>query len=306
MSAARTRSAVLDAWRPRLRHLLDGEQIVATAAEGTAAAGFEHGWPTTPDILVLRALAYDDELRNGLVEAGLSPARNILDAGCGPGMITRVLAQISGGDVIGVDIEPALLAFAEDLPAPERGSVSFQQGDVLAGLPFADGTFDAVFVGDMWLPGMLAELRRITRPGGRVVMKLIDVLPTLTYPWDRAFELRMQLALVEASRRCFGDDDHSDGASARRGQVARAARWQQLRAFSVLIERFAPVPDVFEEVERQVFARYSGPLLKDAVEADDWSTLTGLWDPAADGYLFRRPDVHIMRSLHFLTAQLPS
>lgn len=300
------RRSSLDEWRPRLGHLLEGEQIVRTAAEGTAGPGFERDWPTTPDILVLRALAYEDELRSGLIEAGLAGAQRILDAGCGPGMITRLLAEVSGGDVVGIDIGPALLDYAGGLPPPSRGSTAFARHDILAGLPFAAEQFDAVFVGDMWLPGMLAELRRVTRRGGRLVVKFSAVLPMLTYAWDRAFELRMQIALLESSRRCFGSADHADSGASQREQLARAGPWSSMRAFSVLIERFSAVPDAFEEVERQIFARYTGPLIRDAAGPQDWSALAALWNPVAPEYLFRRPDGHFARSLHFVAAQLPA
>jgi SAM-dependent methyltransferase len=296
---------VLDEWRDRLHHLLECEQIIDTASQGTASASFARSWPRTPDVLVLRALAYEEELRVGLIEAGLAGAGAILDAGCGPGMITRLLAEVADADVVGIDMEAELLEFAESLPPPSRGRVVFEQGDVLTGLRMDDGQFDAVFVGDMWLPGMLAELRRVTRPGGLIVVKFSGVLPTLTYTWDRAFDLRMQQALLEGSRRCFGDADYSDGTFSQRAELADAGDWQSQRAFSVLIERFAPVPAVFEEVERQIFGRYAGPLINDVAHEDDWARLASFWDPLGEGYVFARPGGHFTRSLHFLAARLP-
>lgn len=290
-------------WQTGMRHLVADAQVVATAARGTATAEFERGWPVTPDILVLRGLAHEAELRGGLVEAGLARCERILDAGCGPGMISRLLAEIGGADVVAVDKQPALLDFARTLPRPARGSATFRHVDIAGGAPFADASFDAVFVGDMWLPGMLAELRRVTRPGGLIVLKLCAMLPTLTYAWDRALDLRTQLALVESSRRCFGVDAHADGVW--RTRVASMGPWQSVRAFSVLIERFNPVPAAFEELERQLFATSSGPLIRDAVDDDEWAKLAPLWDRASQAYVFSRPDGHFVRSLHFVAAQMP-
>lgn len=296
---------VLDEWRDRLHDLLDADQVVDLASQGTASARFARSWPRTPDVLVLRALAYEDELRAGMIEAGLAEARTILDVGCGPGMISRLLAEISGADVLGIDMEPELLRFAESVPPPRRGRVEFEHGNVLDGLRVDEGQFDAVFVGDMWLPGMLGELRRVTRSGGLVVVKFSGVLPTLTYAVDRAFDLRMQHALVEASRRCFGESDHSEDMYSKRSELDHAGAWASQRAFSVLIERFSPVPDVFEEVERQIFGRYQGPLLRDVVGDDDWAHLAGLWDRRGEEYVFTSPGGHFMRALHFLAARLP-
>ncbi len=292
-------------WRHLLHDLLAPEEIVASAAQGTSGPGFDPGWPSTPDLLVLRALAFEDELRHGLRAAGLARASRILDAGCGPGMITRLLAETAAANVLGLDREPRLLRFADGIPSPRRGRAVFVEGDVLAGLPLGDDGFDAVFAGDMWLPGMLGELRRVTRPGGCIVVKFSAVLPRLTYVWDRAFDLRMQAALVEASRRQFGDADHTDGLYSRRGEFHDAGPWESLHRFSVLIERFAPVAEAFEEVERQIFGRYCGPLLREVVDEDDWARLAGLWDPRADSYVFRQPDGHFTESLHFAVAQLP-
>jgi demethylmenaquinone methyltransferase/2-methoxy-6-polyprenyl-1,4-benzoquinol methylase len=68
-------------------------------------------------------------------------------------------------------LEVARLKAARDPALAAR--VSFVRGDLLA-LPFADGDFTAVTVG--WgvrnvpdVPRAFAEMRRVTRPGGRVV-----------------------------------------------------------------------------------------------------------------------------------------
>ncbi|MGH8908503.1 MAG: class I SAM-dependent methyltransferase [Egibacteraceae bacterium] len=159
---------LVDQWRPRLRHLLAPEAALATAALGSAALGsaapaFERGWPRYPDALVLNALAFHDELRAGLRRAGIGDARRILDAGCGPGLISLILAEIGGGEVVAVDMQQAMIEFARGLPPPVRGSVRFDEADATA-LPFADASFDAVLLGDVWLPSLLKEARRSPGP----------------------------------------------------------------------------------------------------------------------------------------------
>jgi SAM-dependent methyltransferase len=100
-----------------------------------------------------------------------APLRRILDAGCGPGGTTRALASLA--PTVGVDLHPRALALAK-----RRASGPLVRADV-ARLPFADASFDAVVsvdvlyhqrVGDDTLA--LAELARVCRPGGAVVLWL--------------------------------------------------------------------------------------------------------------------------------------
>jgi ubiquinone/menaquinone biosynthesis C-methylase UbiE len=80
----------------------------------------------------------------------LRPGMNLLDVGCGPGTITLGLAQaVAPGRVTGIDHDATHVEAAKALAA-ERGvtNVSFRRGDALS-LPFADGSFDAVFENDL-------------------------------------------------------------------------------------------------------------------------------------------------------------
>jgi ubiquinone/menaquinone biosynthesis C-methylase UbiE len=102
-----------------------------------------------------------------------------LDAGCGIGLQALVLAEAVGasGEVIGLDISPALLAHAGRLveEAGLSGRISFKEGDV-GKLPFKDGTFDwawsANCVGYAPIEPVprLGELARVVKPGGTVAI----------------------------------------------------------------------------------------------------------------------------------------
>lgn len=104
-----------------------------------------------------------------LVALGVKPEIRFLDAGCGGGGACQ-LAALHGCQVTGVDASEALLAIArERLPEAQ-----FLHGDLEA-LPFADGHFDAVLAANSIIFAeniQLAarELRRVTRPGGRVAV----------------------------------------------------------------------------------------------------------------------------------------
>lgn len=100
---------------------------------------------------------------------GIGPGTDCLDAGCGAGMAAAMAAAL-GAQVAGFDASEALLAIAR-ARTPEG---DFRQAD-LENIPFADASFDVVagfnafqFAGDP--RRALGEARRVTRPGGRVVV----------------------------------------------------------------------------------------------------------------------------------------
>lgn len=134
--------------------------------------------------LELRARA-DSEVavRNEyLTLLGVVPGERVLDVGCGSGAVTRMLAQrvAPGGQAVGVDASSALLKVAREL-AEKSGisdTVEFEQGDCRS-LPYTDASFDAVVAATTLshVPDprrALAEMVRVTRPGGRVGIFDVD------------------------------------------------------------------------------------------------------------------------------------
>ena len=112
--------------------------------------------------------------RRAVAEAALSPGLRALDVACGTGKVTADLARAvaPSGEAVGLDFSPRMIAFATHRHVG-RANVSFVVGDALA-LPFPDASFDAATIAF----GMrnladygrgFAELRRVVRPGGRVV-----------------------------------------------------------------------------------------------------------------------------------------
>lgn len=104
--------------------------------------------------------------------AAIGPGDRVLDVAAGTGDLTIELAGrvAPGGEVVGVDLSEGMLALARE-KAPE---LRFEQGSVLE-LPYGDGEFAAATVGFgarnfSDLGRGLAEMRRVVRPGGRVVV----------------------------------------------------------------------------------------------------------------------------------------
>jgi ubiquinone/menaquinone biosynthesis C-methylase UbiE len=104
----------------------------------------------------------------------LRPGMRLLDVGCGPGSITRGLAErLAPGEVIGLDTSADVLALArEDAAARGLGNIRYERGSVYE-LPFADASFDVVFAHQFLQhlrePGTaLREMVRVLRPDGIV------------------------------------------------------------------------------------------------------------------------------------------
>jgi demethylmenaquinone methyltransferase/2-methoxy-6-polyprenyl-1,4-benzoquinol methylase len=104
--------------------------------------------------------------------ANVGPGDRVLDLAAGTGDLTIELAKrvTPGGEAIGCDFSPAMLARAR-AKAP---GLRFEHGDALA-LDYPDDSFDAATVGFgarnfADLQQGLGEMARVVRPGGRVVM----------------------------------------------------------------------------------------------------------------------------------------
>jgi ubiquinone/menaquinone biosynthesis C-methylase UbiE len=110
-----------------------------------------------------------------LVEAsGAGPDDTVLDVACGPGLVVTAFARVVR-HATGIDVTPAMLERARAV-AVEAGvtNVTWKQGEVLP-LPFPDDGFSIVvsrfaFHHFEQPAAVIAEMRRVCRPGGRVVV----------------------------------------------------------------------------------------------------------------------------------------
>lgn len=103
------------------------------------------------------------------VEAGIGT--KVLDLCCGHGNVASGLVS-AGAHVTGLDFSPAMLDMARDA-VPDA---QFVEGDAMD-LAFDDAVFDAVTIGFGMPhvpepPQVLAEARRVLRPGGRLAFSV--------------------------------------------------------------------------------------------------------------------------------------
>jgi ubiquinone/menaquinone biosynthesis C-methylase UbiE len=105
--------------------------------------------------------------------AGLQPGQRVLDVACGTGVVTRLAAERVGtaGAVVGLDLNPGMLAVARAKTPPDR-SIDWYEASAES-MPFPDDEFDVVlcqmglqFVSNK--AAALREMRRVLDSGGRV------------------------------------------------------------------------------------------------------------------------------------------
>ncbi|WP_312688303.1 malonyl-ACP O-methyltransferase BioC [Kosakonia sp.] len=120
-----------------------------------------------------------------LSKLGDYTADNVLDAGCGPGTMSRYWRG-QGSDVTALDLSASML----DEARRQYSAQQYVTGDIEA-LPFADTAFSLVWsnLAVQWcndLHQAIAELHRVTRPGGRVAFTTLvdDSLPELNQAWQ--------------------------------------------------------------------------------------------------------------------------
>ncbi|MFF0542172.1 class I SAM-dependent methyltransferase [Nocardia thailandica] len=122
-------------------------------------------------------------LRELATASGARPGDTAADIGCGPGKLVRALGAVVGptGSVVGVD--PSAAAVAADRAADPRHR--YAQAPAQS-LPFGDAEFDVLtctfvmhHIPAEHRDAALAEMWRVLRPGGRVL--LADVAPGPAY-----------------------------------------------------------------------------------------------------------------------------
>jgi demethylmenaquinone methyltransferase / 2-methoxy-6-polyprenyl-1,4-benzoquinol methylase len=144
---------------PQVRAMFDRIASFYDVMNSVMTAGLHHRW---------RARAAD--------LARVGPGGRVLDVATGTGDLAVELTRRvgPGGEVVGTDFSEEMLARARQKAAARGLDIAFEWGNALE-LPYASDRFDAATVGFgarnfSDLDRGLAEMTRVVRPGGRVVV----------------------------------------------------------------------------------------------------------------------------------------
>ena len=226
-----------------------------------------------------QSAGYRSVLRNLFEWIAPQPGESMLEVGCGSGAVLRWLAERLDGEhaLTGVDINAYLLGEANALvrKAGLDDQIALREGNAEA-LPFPENHFDIAFsttvMEEVHADRMLAELIRVTKPGGRigVIVRAVDMPMTINLPADEALRERYQAVP--------GLDEGDSCASASLYQ-----RFQQSPLVDVQYgPRLAVFHDAFGTVEQFMQAGFLTTLSKSQAEA--WQAARRRAD--ADGTFF--------------------
>lgn len=204
-----------------------------------------------------------------IATAAVSHGDDVLDVGCGTGVMTRELTKHVGdtGSATGFDLSESMLAVARER-CPDA---TFKQGNVIE-LPFADQSFDVVVSSFMlmFVPDpekALREMRRVLKPGGRLVVSV----------WRGLDNNVVYRELVEATREVAGED--SANSMAWPFTIGEAGKLQDLFVSAGLEALTLGEHDgtaSFPSVENLVSTEIQAWLLADSVDEKQIDTIVRL------------------------------
>jgi demethylmenaquinone methyltransferase/2-methoxy-6-polyprenyl-1,4-benzoquinol methylase len=170
------RSAVAASYALPCDNERDGAAALAQSKEARVREMFAQIAPTYDLLNTILSLGLHHGWRRAVLRcARLAPGSRVLDLATGTADLALAAARqvAPGGAVVGTDFCAPILRLGQRKVRARAAAVRLVVGSASA-LPFADGTFDAVLMAFALrnvpsVAGALAEMTRVTRPGGWVV-----------------------------------------------------------------------------------------------------------------------------------------
>lgn len=205
-------------WQPLLDDLANHHGVVSISGAHTQPTSTLEGRAANP--------GYRAVIGSVMDRVRLAPGERLLEVGCGCGAVSRWLAERTdrANPITGVDVNRFLLSEAELLRdgAGLGPVITFTEGDAHA-LPFADASFDGTvsitMLEEIDADRALAEMVRVTRPGGQVgiAVRALDIAPIVGAELPDAILAKVQTGLRAAG---VGQDGCADASLYRRMAAA--------------------------------------------------------------------------------------
>jgi len=117
-------------------------------------------------------------LEDVIARLNIGPGKRMLDLGCGVGMISEHISDVTGASVVGLDYAPEAVKAALDRTVEKRGRLDFVQGD-MNDLNLEPASFDAAMSLDTlyWavdLEATVAKLAEAVKPGGQICIFMMQ------------------------------------------------------------------------------------------------------------------------------------
>lgn len=179
------------------------EPLLSTPSQGFSLISL--GGKSLGQVSVLerrgRSPSYLGAVGNVIRNAEIRPNDHVLEVGCGTGVLMRWLARQMNDpiQITAVDINRHFLAEAARFARQEglEGRIDFREGHAEA-LPFADNTFDVTIsstvLEEVDADRALAEMVRVTKPGGRVaiLVRSQDLQRFINLPLPKELRSRLE------------------------------------------------------------------------------------------------------------------
>jgi SAM-dependent methyltransferase len=192
--------------------------------------------------------AFAPELAGCVAGLPLGVGGSALDLPCGDGFFTACLADRVGptGRVVGADLSPAFLRLAGRTCDRVGRRPELVKADAYR-LPFRRGEFDLVWCAQSLISltdpvRVLAEMRRVVRPGGFVAVLETDELHHVLLNWPAGLDAVVHQATVGSAKKRYGGEGRLSP-SRWVGTAMHTAGLRDVRKRTVVADRQAPFDD---------------------------------------------------------------